>query len=104
MALKKRGEYYYSRFKFRGKEIYRSTGTSVRAKAQEFEDSLKKQLWDSFYLNKKPSQYWITAVNRYTEEATKKTLYDDMLIIRWLNKYLEGKSLQEIDRDYIEYV
>lgn len=104
MAIKKRGQHYYVRFKFKGKEIYRSAGTGSKQKALEFEANLKKQLWDLQYLDKKPEKLWIEAVERYLLESTKKTLNDDVFIIKWLEPFLKDKTLSEINKTLIEEI
>jgi integrase len=104
MSLKKRGKYYYVRFKIGGREIYRSTNTSNKAEAREFEARLKKQHWDASHLDKIPDQYWVSAVTRYLKESSKKTLHDDASIIKWLDKYLHDKTLKQIDATCIENI
>jgi len=104
MAIKKRGKYYYIRFKFKGKEIYRSTGTSSKTKALELEANLKKQLWDASYLDKKPEKLWVEAATRYLEESTKKTLSDDVSIIKWLEPFLKDKFIFEINKKLIDEI
>lgn len=101
MAIEKRGKYYSVRFWFKGKEIRRSSGTSSKTKALEFEAHLKKQLWEQSYLKKSPEKLWVEAVERYLEEATKKTIRDDVVILRWLDVYLRNKLLSEINSDLL---
>lgn len=104
MSIFKRGKYYHIRLKFKGEIIRRSTGTSVRQEALQLEAKLKNQLWNTVYLNKKPEKLWVEAVTRYLTESTKKTLSDDVTIIKWLEPFFKNKTLQQIDADYIEYV
>ena len=82
-----------------------STGTSDRRKATEFHDKLKAQRWEQDKLGAKPRRSWEDAVLKFLEETTHKRTHDrDKSILRWLDEYLGGKYLDEIDRALIDQI
>ncbi len=85
-----------------GKRIQRSTSTENRQQAQEFHDRLRTELWEHKRLGTKPRRTWQEAVVRYAEEkAEKATLETDMSHLRWLDRHLSSKYLDEIDKELI---
>ncbi|HEU0187471.1 MAG TPA: site-specific integrase [Gallionellaceae bacterium] len=85
-----------------GERIQRSAGTDNKQQAQEFHDRLKTELWEQKRLGVKPRRTWKEAVVRYAEEkAGKATLNTDMSHLRWLDRYLSDKRLDEINKDLI---
>lgn len=82
-----------------------STGTSDRRKATEFHDRLKAQRWEQGKLGAKPRRSWEEAVLKFLEETTHKRTHErDKSILRWLDGYLGGKYLDEIDRALIDQI
>jgi integrase len=104
MALWKRANTYYVKLTSPdGTLIRRSTGTTDKAKAQEYHDKLKAQLWDLAKLKQKPPRTWDEGALRWLNEKRHKASYsDDVQRIRWLTKFLRGKQLQEVTRDLID--
>lgn len=85
-----------------GKRIQRTTGTDNKQQAQEFHDRLKTELWEQKRLGTKPRRTWQEAAVRYAAEKAQKTsLETDLSHFRWLDPYLSGKYLDEINRDLI---
>jgi len=85
-----------------GRRIQQSTGTADRLKAQELHDRLKAEFWDQKRLGVKPRHTWQEAVLRWVSEKSQKTtLSADKSHLRWLDPYMRGKYLDEIDRDLI---
>jgi integrase len=85
-----------------GKRIQKSTGTEVRVLAEEYHDRFKTQIWEQKRLGVKARRTWQESVVRYlSEKSEKATLDTDKSHLRWLDTYLAGKYLDEIDRDLI---
>lgn len=88
-----------------GRRIQRSTGTSDKAKAKEYHDKLKASLWDQARLGVKPVHTWNDAVVKWSKEASHKATFADSLIhVRWLDKYLNGMNLADINRDLLDEI
>jgi integrase len=88
-----------------GRRIQHSTGTSDKAKAQEYHDKLKASLWDQERLGIKLSRTWNEAVIRFLKETSyKASQVDDKVQLRWLDKYLSGVELSRIDRDLLDRI
>jgi len=85
--------------------VRQSTGTQDRAKAQEYQDKLKVELWRVSKLGEKPRRTWQEAAVRYLREVSHKAGYEeDKRQIKWLDKYWREKYLDEITRDVVEKV
>jgi integrase len=90
-----------------GRRIRQSTGTDNRRKAQEHHDRIKARLWEEERLGIRPRYTWREAVVRYLREAEaegKASLENDRHALRWLDRYLGGKHLDEIDKDVVSFV
>ncbi|MGQ5522959.1 tyrosine-type recombinase/integrase [Chitinimonas sp. PSY-7] len=67
-----------------GKRIRRSTGTTLKAQAQEYHDRLKAELWRSNKLgDKQPRSFDEAALKWLTEKEHKRSLDDDKQMIQW---------------------
>lgn len=85
--------------------VQQSTGTSDRAKAQEYHDKLKSSLWDQERLGVKLRHSWQEAVVRYLEETSHKVSQaSDKIHFKWLDDYLRGVFLDAIDRDLLDRI
>lgn len=103
MSLYKRpnSPHWYCRFEVGGRRIRRSTGTSDRKQAAEFENRLRQLAWRRLKLGEK-ERYFEEAALRWLEERDdKKALHSDKTIIRWFRQHLAGVQLSEIDGDVI---
>jgi len=88
-----------------GGRLQHSTGTSDRKKAQEYHDKLKASLWEREKLGAKPKYSWNEAVVRYLAETTHKASQpDDKSHLRWLDEYLSGVKLEDINRDLVDRI
>jgi len=96
--------YWWCRFTApNGREIRRSTQTKDRQSAQEFEDRLKVDYWRIIRLGERPRRSWQDAVVRWLEETTHKaTQSDDIRNLRWIDGYLGGLMLDEVNRDVLD--
>ena len=114
MSLRKRGSLWWIDIVGPdGRRIRRSTGTEHKAFAQEYHDRLKTQLWEQARLGiepevklaTKPRHSWQEAAVRWLKEASHKaTIEMDRAHLRWLDPYLGGKFLDEIDRDLVDQI
>ena len=85
-----------------GRRIQQSTRTADRLKALELHDRLKVECWEQKRLGVKPRRTWQEAVLRYVSEKSQKSTLDaDKSHLRWLDPYMRGKYLDEINRDQI---
>lgn len=107
MSLFKRKDspYWWIKISCSGRPLQQSTGTSDRAKAQEYHDKLKSSLWDQARLGVKPSYTWNDAVVRFlTETSHKASQVSDKIHLRWLDKFLNGVELSSIKRDLLDKI
>jgi integrase len=88
-----------------GREVRKSSGTEVKKDAEEYEATLKTQLWRQARLGEKPRHTWQEAVVRWvTETGHKASHEDDLCHLRWLDQHLTGKQLENVDRDAIDAI
>ena len=107
MSLFKRSDspYWWVKISHKSGRLQQSTGTADKAKAREYHDKLKASLWDQARLGVKPSFTWNEAVVRWIAETTHKASQrDDKMHLRWLDKYLSGARLQQINRDKLDRI
>jgi hypothetical protein len=79
--------------------------TGNKAFAQEYHDKLKADLWRKSKLGEKPDRKWNEAVVRWLKEAGHKaSIESDKMHLRWLDKFLRGKSLASITRTMIDRI
>lgn len=105
MSLYKRKDspFWWVKLTVCGRRVSESTGTADKRQAQEFHDKRKAELWEQQRLGVKPRRTWEEAVLRYlNEEVDKKTIKDDMVLLRWLQPHLEGMALGDISRDVVD--
>ncbi len=88
-----------------GERIRRSTETANKSLAQEHHDQLKVELWRISKLGERPRRTWNEAVIRWLKESShKKTIGMDKAHLRWLDRFLRGKYLDEISRSLIDRI
>lgn len=105
--LYKRKNSQYWWFKYtdpNGKTIRQSSKTSDKRKAQELADKRKALSWDEIKLGHKPEYLWDDAKAKWINESTKRTLADDLIMFRYLDKFFSGIKLIDINRELIEKV
>lgn len=96
---------WWVKFSLNGRRVQESTGTSDKAKAQEYHDKLKASLWDQARLGVKPRRTWKEAVLRYLSETEhKKSRRGDIAALRWVDRHFGALSLDEISRDRIDRI
>ncbi len=105
MSLYKRKDspFWWIKLSCNGSRIQESTGTDDRIKAQELHDRKKAFMWDQVRLGIKPRRTWSEAVVLYHQETRHKASFvTDVVHLRWLDRYLGGLHLDQIDREKVE--
>jgi len=107
MSLYQRDDspYWWIKLSHKGRRVQQSTGTTDKAKAQEYHDKLKASLWDQVRLGVRPRHTWNEAVIRFLAETTHKASQaSDKTHLRWLDRYLNGVELETINRDLLDRI
>lgn len=101
MGVYKRGDTWWIRFTTPdGRRVRESSGTADRQAAEELHDRLKAESWRIARLGEKPQYTWEEAVVQWLKEKSHKaSLQKDRSIFRWLDPYLKGLLLSQIDRE-----
>jgi integrase len=87
-----------------GTTIRQSAKTEDKRKAQELADKHKAQLWDQIKLGHKPQYIWEEAVVKWLNETQKRSRNDDIVMFRYLDRFLSGKALNSISREMVEQI
>ena len=109
MAIYKRKDspYYWVKFSIPNKgSIRRSTGTSDRNEAIEFEIELKADMLRESRRKVTRDYSWGEAADRWLEEkADKRSIESDKAYLKWLGRHL-GRSvaLRDIDADTVRFI
>ena len=107
MSLYKRKDspYWWVKITHGGGCLQHSTGTADRRQAQEYHDTLKATLWEQERLGARPKYSWNDAVVRYLAETTHKASQaDDKSHLRWLDRFLNGLTLEDIHRELLDRI
>ena len=92
---------FYCRFEIGGQEIRRSTWTTDREDAAEFENHIREEAWHTHKLGI-PRRYFEDAAARWNDEHDdKRSAHSDKTIIRWFRQHLAGMLLTDISGDVI---
>ena len=85
--------------------LQQSTGTADRKRARQVHDRLAASRWEQDRVGVKVRHSWEEAVVRWLLETKHKATHsDDKAKLRWLDPYLGGKFLDEIDRTLIDRI
>ena len=85
--------------------LQQSTGTTDKRQAQQVHDRLAAARWEQDRLGVRPRHTWEEAVVRWLLETKHKATHkDDIAKLRWLDPYLGGKQLDEIDRTLVDRI
>lgn len=100
MGIYRRGEMWWIRFSAPdGERVRKSAGTTDKRTAQELHDRLKADAWRKGALAEKPKYTWEDAVVQWLKEKSHKaSLQKDKEIFVWVDRYLGGRRLVDIDR------
>ena len=94
---------WWCRFTIDKREIRRSTGTTDKALAEQWEAKLKRDIWGQAELGERPQYSWQDAVVRWLAETEHKaSREDDLCHLRWLDPHLGALTLDQITRDQID--
>jgi len=106
MSLYKRDDTYWINFVTpKGTRIRQTTGTTNKVLAQELHDKLKAEYWQVSRLKLKPRRTWQEAVERWLMEANEKaSISTDIMHLRYLDRFLGKKMLDEIDADILNEI
>jgi len=87
------------------KPLQQSTGTGDKRQAQQVHDRLAAARWEQDRLGVRPRRTWEEAVLRWLLETKHKATHQgDISKLKWLDPYLGGKQLEEIDRTLIDKI
>src|SRR5664279_2496230 len=85
--------------------LQQSTGTTDKREAQQVHNRLAVARWEQARLGVKARHTWVEAVLRWLLETKHKATHnDDKAKLHWLDTYLGGKQLDEIDRTLIDRI
>lgn len=85
--------------------LQQSTGTSDKRQAQQVHDKLAAARWEQDRLGVKPRHTWEEAVVRWLQETKHKATHEgDKAKLRWLDPFLAGRELQQIDRTVVDHI
>lgn len=93
---------WWVRFSIGGVKVRRSSQTTDRAAAEEYESRLRSDFWRQAKLGDRPRYTWAEAVKRWYAEASSRDKKRDRERLAWFDQYLEGVALRDIDRSTIE--
>ena len=101
MSVKRRkgSKTYYTNFSHNGQRVRRSTGTTNKIQAQEYEDKLKERLWRQVRLGDRPLYTWPEAAYKYLQQNTRKSraeIEGDKYKIYWLTQRLGDIAIKDI--------
>lgn len=89
---------FHTRFSIGGKETRRSCRTTDRRKAEEYEHTLREQVWRQVQLGASPDRTYDELALEWLDQSTKKSLATDAALMKWLNPRLTGMLVREINR------
>jgi len=98
---RKDSRYWWVKLKSQNCVYQKSTGTTDKRRARQFESELRDQLWRNKHLHKGKT-FGDAAIRWLDEHAHKRSLNTDLMILEWLRPHLESLLLVEITRDRVE--
>lgn len=82
-----------------------STKTASRAEAQKYEEMRRREIREQYVLGNKPQKTWYDAEVRWLKEKKdKRTILGDVSTFEWLEKYLKGMKLSDINSEVVEKI
>jgi len=93
---------YWIRISVAGRKIRKSTGTTDKEAAQEFEQRERERAWRELKLGDRSRVLWREAAARWLLETRKRTKTKDEYMLAWLGGHLDNVALGLIDRDQLE--
>jgi integrase len=106
MPLRKRGSVWVVDFYCPdGTRVRRSAETDSKVQAKELEARLREEAWRLQKLGDRPKRIWEDAVVRYLRETAHKATHDeDVGKLRYLDRFLAGTELTNINRALIDRI
>lgn len=96
-----KSKHWYVRFSVGGVKVRRSTGTTEKAAAEEFEAKLRGDLWRQKKLGERPRYLWKHAVEQWHARAKGRDKERDHERLKWFAQYLDTTFLDEITPELI---
>lgn len=93
--------YWWVRFSIGGVKVRRSSQTTSREAAEEFEAKHRADLWRQRKLGERPRYTWKEAVERWYTEAAGRDKERDHERLKWFAKYLDPTPLAAITPETI---
>ena len=105
VSLYKRGSIYWCRWRIGGAEVRETAGTSDPAEAQEYHDRRRADLWRARKLGERRVD-WDEAALAWVEDHAKhkRSYYNDILKLRWLQPFLTGKDLLSVTPEVLQSI
>ena len=97
----KNSKYWWVKLKSQGRVYRKSSGHADRRKAESVEKEFQDELWRAKYLSKGKT-FGDAAIRWVEDHEHKKSLETDLMILKWLLRYLDHTLLTEITRDRVE--
>lgn len=94
--------YWWCRFTVSGVKVRRSTATTDRQAAHEFETRLRSDLWRQARLGERPKYLWKQAVEHWFASADGRDKQRDYERLTWFAEYIDSTPLVEINRALID--
>lgn len=94
--------YWWVRFSIGGIKTRRSSQTTDRKAAEDFETKLRADLWRQVKLGERPRYTFREALERWESLADHRSKALDRAQLKWFEHYLNDTALADIDRDLIE--
>jgi integrase len=94
--------YWWVRFSVGGVKVRRSSQTTSREAAEEFEAKLRADLWRQVRLGERPKYTWREAVDRWYQECQSREREREKERLKWFAQYLDDSPLTDISRDLID--
>jgi integrase len=106
MSLYKRpgSPHWWVNISVAGVKTRKTTGTTDRGQAEEFEQRESERLWRLHKLGDKSAVLWSEVAARWMAETTKRSKDMDQMILDWLAPYIDDEPISYLDRDAIEWL
>lgn len=93
---------WHCRFQLDNREVRLSTGTGNKAQAKEFEAAARARAWRQTRLGERAPYPWEAAKKRWLSEQRRRDDPSVNTILKWLDKHLKGRAVQEITREVVD--
>ena len=94
--------FWWVRFSISGCKVRRSSGSTDRIAAEQFESKLRAELWRQVKLGERPRYTFSQAVEHWYEGASNRSREQDREKLRWFEGYIGAVPLADVSRERIE--